>query len=120
MKAIDCPFTKINNGTTQFVIPVFQRDYSWTETQCERLWKDVLLIANDPTSRGHCMGSVVYVSTGDTSAGFTRWLLIDGQRSASRANHRHRRQLHLHVPMGHHQRAPHIHPLRPQSARTEL
>jgi len=80
MKAIDRPFTKIINGTTQFVIPVFQRDYSWTETQCEQLWKDVLLIANDATSRGHFMGSVVYVSTGDTSAGFTRWLLIDGQQ----------------------------------------
>ena len=80
MKAIDRPFTKIINGTTQFVIPVFQRDYNWTETQCEQLWKDVLLIANDPTSRGHFMGSVVYVSTGDTSAGFTRWLLIDGQQ----------------------------------------
>jgi uncharacterized protein with ParB-like and HNH nuclease domain/predicted transport protein len=80
MKAIDRPFTKIINGTTQFVIPVFQRDYSWTETQCEQLWKDVLLIASDPTSRGHFMGSVVYVSTGDNSAGFTRWLLIDGQQ----------------------------------------
>jgi uncharacterized protein with ParB-like and HNH nuclease domain/predicted transport protein len=80
MKAIDRPFTKIINGTSQFVIPVFQRDYSWTEAQCEQLWKDILLIANDPTSRGHFMGSVVYVSTGDTSAGFTRWLLIDGQQ----------------------------------------
>jgi uncharacterized protein with ParB-like and HNH nuclease domain/predicted transport protein len=80
MKAIDRPFTKIINGTTQFVIPVFQRDYTWTEMQCEQLWKDLLLIANDPTGRGHFMGSVVYVSTGDTSAGFTRWLLIDGQQ----------------------------------------
>lgn len=80
MKAIDRPFTKIINGTTQFVIPVFQRDYSWTETQCEQLWQDLLLIANEPTGRGHFMGSVVYVSTGDTSAGFTRWLLIDGQQ----------------------------------------
>lgn len=80
MKAIDRPFTKIINGTTQFVIPVFQRDYSWPESQCEQLWKDVLLIADDPTSRGHFMGSVVYVSTGDSSAGFTRWLLIDGQQ----------------------------------------
>lgn len=80
MKAIDRPFTKIINGTTQFVIPVFQRDYSWTETQCEQLWKDILLIASDPTARGHFIGSVVYVSTGDTSAGFTRWLLIDGQQ----------------------------------------
>ena len=37
-------------------------------------------IAADSTERGHFLGSVVYVSTGDTSAGFTRWLLIDGQQ----------------------------------------
>lgn len=80
MKAIDCPFTKIINGTTQFVIPVFQRDYSWTETQCEQLWKDVIGVAENTTKRGHFLGSVVYVSTGDSKAGFTRWLLIDGQQ----------------------------------------
>jgi uncharacterized protein with ParB-like and HNH nuclease domain/predicted transport protein len=80
MKAIDRPFTKIINGTTQFVIPVFQRDYRWSETQCEQLWRDILSVAKEETNRGHFMGSVVYVSTGDTSAGFTRWLLIDGQQ----------------------------------------
>src|SRR5688572_6147264 len=80
MKAIDRPFTKIINGTTQVVIPVFQRDYSWSETHCEQLWKDVLQIATDPADRGHFLGSVVYVSTGDSAAGFTRWLLIDGQQ----------------------------------------
>jgi predicted transport protein len=80
MKAIDRPFTKIINGITQFVIPVFQRDYNWTETHCEQLWKDVMQIASDPTGRGHFLGSFVYVSTGDSSAGFTRWLLIDGQQ----------------------------------------
>ena len=80
MKAIDRPFTKIINGSTQFVIPVFQRDYRWSEAQCEQLWRDILLIAKDETNRGHFMGSVVYVSTGDTAAGFTRWLLIDGQQ----------------------------------------
>lgn len=80
MKAIDAPFTKIINGTTQFVIPVFQRDYRWSETVCEQLWRDLLHIARDKTSRGHFMGSVVYVSTGDSTAGFTRWLLIDGQQ----------------------------------------
>lgn len=37
-------------------------------------------IASDSTERGHFLGSVVYVSTGDSSAGFTRWLLIDGQQ----------------------------------------
>jgi uncharacterized protein with ParB-like and HNH nuclease domain len=80
MKAIDCPFMKIINGTTQFVIPVFQRNYKWTDVQCEQLWKDVIAIATEPGDRGHFLGSVVYVSTGDSSAGFTRWLLIDGQQ----------------------------------------
>lgn len=80
MKAIDCPFAKIINGTSQFLIPVFQRDYSWNEAECEQLWRDILQIASDPTERGHFLGSVVYISTGDTSAAFTRWLLIDGQQ----------------------------------------
>lgn len=80
MKAIDRPFTQIINGTTQFVIPVFQRDYSWTESECAQLWQDILAVAADKTSRGHFLGSVVYIATGDTSAGFTRWLLIDGQQ----------------------------------------
>ena len=80
MKALDRPFTRIINGTTQFVIPVFQRDYNWTEAECEQLWKDIIQIASGTTARGHFLGSVVYVSTGDSSAGFTRWLLIDGQQ----------------------------------------
>src|ERR1700691_6023125 len=80
MQAMNRPFTKIINGTTQFVIPVFQRDYNWTENECEQLWKDVISIADDETERLHFLGSVVYIATGDSSAGFTRWLLIDGQQ----------------------------------------
>lgn len=80
MKAIDRPFTQIINGTTQFVIPVFQRDFSWTELQCEQLWNDVLRVGRADKADMHFIGPVVYVSTGDSSAGFTRWLLIDGQQ----------------------------------------
>jgi Protein of unknown function DUF262 len=58
MKAIDCPFMKIINGTSQFVIPVFQRDYKWTDAQCEQLWKDVIAIAAARGDRGHFLGSV--------------------------------------------------------------
>ncbi len=80
MKAIDRPFTSIITGTSQFVIPVFQRDYTWqAEPQCAQLWRDVLRAARTGTQR-HFLGSVVYIATGDSSAAFTRWLLIDGQR----------------------------------------
>jgi uncharacterized protein with ParB-like and HNH nuclease domain len=81
MKAVDRPFTSIINGTTQFVIPVFQRDYTWqAEPQCSQLWRDVLRAARTGGETGHFLGAIVYVATGDSLAGFTRWLLIDGQQ----------------------------------------
>jgi uncharacterized protein with ParB-like and HNH nuclease domain len=81
MKAVDRPFTSIINGTTQFVIPVFQRDYTWqAEPQCAQLWRDVLRAAGTGGEAGHFLGAIVYVATGDSLAGFTRWLLIDGQQ----------------------------------------
>ena len=69
MKAIDRPFTKITNASTQFVIPVFQPDYRWTEAQCEQLWRDILHIAQDEAARGNFIGSVVCVFTGDSGKG---------------------------------------------------
>ena len=61
MKAIHSPFTKIINGTPQFVVPAFQREYRWSETRCEQLWTDILLIARDATARQHLLSSLVYV-----------------------------------------------------------
>ena len=80
MKAIDRPFSKIINGATQFVVPVFQRDYSWSEENCRQLWNDILSVAEHDAGSGHFIGSVVYIPTGDSAAGFTRWMLIDGQQ----------------------------------------
>ena len=80
MHAIDRQFTQIINGTTQFVIPVFQRDYSWTELQCEQMWDDVLRVAGQKNGPGHFFGSFVYMATEDNAAGFTRWLVVDGQQ----------------------------------------
>ena len=46
MHAIHREYTIIINGITQFTIPVFQRDYTWKELNCEQLWKDVLHVAH--------------------------------------------------------------------------
>lgn len=32
----------ILNGNKQFLIPVYQRLYSWEIEQCQRLWKDIV------------------------------------------------------------------------------
>jgi uncharacterized protein with ParB-like and HNH nuclease domain len=81
MKAIDRPLPHILNGASQFVIPVFQRDYTWqAETQCAQLWRDIIRASRSQGEQGHFLGSIVYIATGDNSAGFTQWLLIDGQQ----------------------------------------
>lgn len=79
MKATHQQFTKVINGSSQFVIPVFQRDYSWSDAQCAQLWDDVVRIGKAGSGH-HFMGSLVYIAAGDSSAAFTRWLLIDGQQ----------------------------------------
>jgi predicted transport protein len=80
MQAIDREFTKIINGTTQFTIPVFQRDYTWSDPQCEQLWKDIIRVGGSAAPQTHFLGSLVYVPTGETSAGFTQYQVIDGQQ----------------------------------------
>lgn len=81
MKASDEPFTKVLAGSKQFLIPVFQRDYSWGEDHCKQLWDDVLHVAaEDSPDSIHFLGSIVYIATGTPGAVFSHWLLIDGQQ----------------------------------------
>ena len=70
----------IMRQATQFIIPVFQREYRWGEENCTQLWEDILRVGSDLTLPEHFVGSVVYIATEDNAAGFTRWLLIDGQQ----------------------------------------
>ena len=80
MKAEDTLVTSLLEGAKQFIVPIFQRDYSWGTKHCQQLWKDVIRVGSDPKVKGHFLGSVVYVAAEDNSAAITRWLLIDGQQ----------------------------------------
>lgn len=80
MKAEDTMVTNLLEGAKQFIVPIFQRDYSWGTKHCQQLWKDVIRVGSDPNVKGHFLGSVVYVAAEDNTATITRWLLIDGQQ----------------------------------------
>lgn len=80
MKAEDVRLTELLEGPKQFIVPVFQRDYSWGTKHCLQLWKDIVRVGSDPNAKAHFVGSVVYVAAEETSATITRWLLIDGQQ----------------------------------------
>lgn len=80
MKAQDLPFTQLIEGSKQFIIPIFQRTYSWERAQCEQLWKDILRVGSSPNADTHFIGSAVYIPEENTSASISRWLVIDGQQ----------------------------------------
>lgn len=70
----------MTSANLRFVIPVYQRPYSWDEDQCNQLWDDVLSVSRRTDAR-HFTGSIVWVQEGTMSAsGVTPLLLIDGQQ----------------------------------------
>ncbi len=66
------------NQTNQFVIPIYQRVYSWKKEQCEQLWDDIIKIGGNDKMNGHFIGSILYVSADDTHS--NPLLIIDGQQ----------------------------------------
>lgn len=68
----------LSGGTCQYVIPLYQRSYSWETEHCARLWNDIVTIITRPLD-GHFVGSIVRI-TEDAHAGFNRSMIIDGQQ----------------------------------------
>lgn len=81
MKASETNFLKFLQGTKQFIIPIYQRKYSWTIQQCRQLWNDIVRAAEDEEVQGHFVGSIVYIEKGlyQISA-VPQLLVIDGQQ----------------------------------------
>ncbi|WRA07878.1 DUF262 and DUF1524 domain-containing protein [Helicobacter pylori] len=67
------------NQTNQFVIPIYQRLYSWKKEQCEQLWDDIIKIGGNDKMNGHFIGSILYVRDGITHSN-NPLLIIDGQQ----------------------------------------
>lgn len=59
MKATSANFLTVIKGPKQFVIPIYQRTYSWQIAQCNKLFNDILRISRDANTPGHFIGSVV-------------------------------------------------------------
>lgn len=81
MKASSANFLTVIKGPKQFVIPIYQRTYSWQISQCNKLFNDILRISKDANSPGHFIGSVVYFQESiHTVSDVPKLLVIDGQQ----------------------------------------
>ncbi|MEV0611095.1 DUF262 domain-containing protein [Polymorphospora rubra] len=71
-------------GAKQYRVPLYQRTYSWTDAQLDRLWEDIRKLAEerveDP-SLTHFIGSLVLApSPTNGPVGVSEYLVVDGQQ----------------------------------------
>jgi len=81
MKASEAKLLDFLKRSPQFVIPIYQRTYSWGERECRQLWDDILRTGRNDEVSAHFVGSIVYVEQGlyHVSAQ-SPLLVIDGQQ----------------------------------------
>jgi len=71
----------LSSNKTQFVIPVYQRNYDWTTGQCKQLLDDILEVGTNKKMNAHFIGSIVYVHDDVyTSTRIKELTIIDGQQ----------------------------------------
>lgn len=70
---------EILNGNKQFLIPVYQRFYSWDIDQCRRLWNDIVEMQKQGKA-GHFVGSIVNIAEQAMPTGVQKFMIIDGQQ----------------------------------------
>lgn len=81
MKATEAKFLDFIRKSPQFVIPIYQRSYSWTEKECRQLWDDIVRTGSDDAISAHFVGSIVYIEQGLCQVSTQSPLLvIDGQQ----------------------------------------
>jgi uncharacterized protein with ParB-like and HNH nuclease domain len=80
MQASETTIRKLIEGSKQYVIPLFQRPYSWNQKHWSTLWQDVVDLVDDPNARPHFFGSTVTAPARSVPQGVGKWLLIDGQQ----------------------------------------
>jgi len=81
MKATEAGLLAFLKKSPQFVIPIYQRTYSWTDKECRQLWSDILRTGSNSAISVHFIGSIVYIEAGLSQVSHQSPLLvIDGQQ----------------------------------------
>ncbi|MCR4302963.1 MAG: DUF262 domain-containing protein [Gallionella sp.] len=81
MRASEAKLLDFLKKSPQFVIPIYQRTYSWTEKECRQLWDDIVRCGSSDKIAVHFVGSIVYVESGLSQVTHQSPLLvIDGQQ----------------------------------------
>jgi uncharacterized protein with ParB-like and HNH nuclease domain len=70
----------IGMSQQQFIVPLFQRTYSWDKKEWQDLWDDILELYENDTAKNHFLGSIVTIPVDSVPQGIAKYVLIDGQQ----------------------------------------
>ena len=70
----------IGMSRQQYVVPLFQRTYSWDKKEWQDLWNDIFELYENDVTKKHFLGSIVTIPVGSVPQGITKYVLIDGQQ----------------------------------------
>ena len=65
---------------SQYVIPVFQRNYRWDRAQWQKLWSSITDLGSPTKTGNHFMGFLVFVPGLAQPGQHTRFHMVDGQQ----------------------------------------
>ena len=69
----------LSSHKTRFRIPIYQRNYDWSQEQCEDLFDDILKAGN--SNKTHFIGNIVlYPHEDNFTSGIKELIIIDGQQ----------------------------------------
>lgn len=79
MKATETTILNFIGGLDKvFIIPPFQRNYEWSNEQCEELFNDI--VSAYKNKKTHYLGNVVYYLGKNHNASYSEYILVDGQQ----------------------------------------
>lgn len=84
MHAKEQTLVQLLEGQKQYVVPLYQRTYSWLRPQLDQLWVDAMsqadVLRDEGDAPGHFLGSLVLAPTKAVVGGPQRWVVVDGQQ----------------------------------------
>lgn len=81
MKAAERTIQQLLHSSDQYIMPVFQRYYTWGQSNWDQLFRDALeLLGTEATTKRHFLGSIVTVPNAHQPGEIPSYLVIDGQQ----------------------------------------
>ena len=87
MKATEAKLLQILGAVSQFIIPIYQRTYSWTLKECQQLWADILRAGATEEIGVHFIGSVVHIDEGLGESGLASLVHISAMANLKHEHH---------------------------------